>query len=711
MILDILHVTLGIAFGFFIPGLIISTIFFKKLNYYDRITIGIGLSLCIDILFGFVLLKISIGGVPLGLTEKNIWMSLLSLSFIGIIILFIQNKGRNGLDRIKPCFEVSYSKIFVLLSLMMLIFLTRFLVYVNNPYAGDAYEFKSLYIANQIIQTGYINENIPLSDHSYKFYTGMIVDDTLHNEGHPIFLSVIQLLTKIPLEILRRLSLTTVLLVFPLFSLYRLIMGSSKAAPFYVLTALLYFENLLVVSGKTSNITLAWYLSLFAIYLMFLNKNRILPVFIALAIQILLFFTYKTSAISLIPVLITIIYGKVILNIINLDKIITLNDFLKRNIVGLILSSAIIVTSVSYYFYFYPLIIRVFLESIISPLPSSLLNFISIFILSNGLLFNFFIFIFIYLFYYFTKEHDAVFKKIKISLKRLRMPIFILYSVLLLFIVVIYVNGLKSGTDLISPSNDLELILRIINIFIFMEFFAISLLYYQKLLPSSLNKLVFYWIIGSIALFPIWYIWGGTYGFVLRTVVVLLFPGSLVIAGFIERNILVRCENKIIILALIVFLILPTVYYMATINNMAKGAINMSEYFGLKWVSMNVDKEKVIYSDLKIAGALVPVSNYTHIQLKGPNDFNGDVPYEGTNIKEELNSVWYTDSISTTTKQVLTYRNVNYLIQSDSYYKEGIMASNFFYKPMDNHTKHVYESSDSFNEIYSNGKLWVYSVR
>jgi len=598
-------------------------------------------------------------------------------------------------------------KTFWIVIIMLLIFMTRYFLFYNNPYAGDSYEFKSLYLTNEILDKGYIDTKISLTDDAYKFYTGTIQDE-LQNSGHAIFLAILAILTKTPIESLRRLSLTTVLLIFPLIAVYQTITKSKKFSLIYVLFSLFFFENALLISGKTANITLAWFITLCCVYLL-CNENLKLRSYIVVAfMQIILFFTYKTSAILLVPIIISLAYGRTIKkSFSNKDK--GVGAFIRDNIPEIAFTSVIITSFFMYYSYLFPLMIRLFLEKIVGPITQRQLVFTMYSMLLNTLLINIIIFLSFYLFRYLFVKYINILKKSYKYLSLLRLSLLTIYLSSLVLITYIYLNGLRYNPLLITPSTTTQLVMRIIELILFFSFLGFGIIYYKKFLTKKISVLAFFWIFGSIALLPVWFIWGETYGFVLRAIAVIMFPGCLFVTNLIEQNFKVRgIVGKIVFLFLLISIIFPTIYYFSTISTLAKGSVNMAEYSGLKWIGDNIDKDKVIYSDLRIAGAIVPITHYTHLQLKGPNDANGlNSVYEGTNFTEEIENVWFTKEINAKTIQILTYRNVDYMVNSSNYLKEGFQAFNFFYKPIDIQTKEAYDTSIFFDKIYTNNSLWI----
>lgn len=96
MILEILHAVIGLTLGLFLPGYILTLILFKKLNQIDKISLAIGLSICIDIAVGLFLganetARLITGGI----TESSIWHSLLIVTGVFLTAFLLTSLSRN----------------------------------------------------------------------------------------------------------------------------------------------------------------------------------------------------------------------------------------------------------------------------------------------------------------------------------------------------------------------------------------------------------------------------------------------------------------------------------------------------------------------------------------------------------------------------------------------------------------------------------------
>ena len=94
MILEILRAIIGSLFALFIPGYLVTLIFFKELKPLQKIALAVTFSIIIDVAIGIFLgynenMKDLTGGV----TAENIWFySLIISAFLLIIYLFTRTK-------------------------------------------------------------------------------------------------------------------------------------------------------------------------------------------------------------------------------------------------------------------------------------------------------------------------------------------------------------------------------------------------------------------------------------------------------------------------------------------------------------------------------------------------------------------------------------------------------------------------------------------
>lgn len=93
MIIEILHAIIGLAFGLFIPGFVLTHILFKQQELLERIALSIGLSIAIDVFTGLFLgANKTMKDITGGITEANVWFYLTAVTAILLLILFIQRQ-------------------------------------------------------------------------------------------------------------------------------------------------------------------------------------------------------------------------------------------------------------------------------------------------------------------------------------------------------------------------------------------------------------------------------------------------------------------------------------------------------------------------------------------------------------------------------------------------------------------------------------------
>ena len=87
MILQLLHIMVGLLFGLFIPGFLLTLILFKKIDLLERIALSIGLSIAVDVFVGLFLgANQTMKEITGGITEFGVWLYLIAVSIIFILI-------------------------------------------------------------------------------------------------------------------------------------------------------------------------------------------------------------------------------------------------------------------------------------------------------------------------------------------------------------------------------------------------------------------------------------------------------------------------------------------------------------------------------------------------------------------------------------------------------------------------------------------------
>jgi uncharacterized membrane protein len=103
-ILSILQIVIGLPLALFIPGYLITRIFFKELDELEKVALGFVLSIAVDIAVGLFLgyneyMKNLTGGI----TAFNLWLYLGTLTIILIVVWALKNNDE--LKRLKHFFK------------------------------------------------------------------------------------------------------------------------------------------------------------------------------------------------------------------------------------------------------------------------------------------------------------------------------------------------------------------------------------------------------------------------------------------------------------------------------------------------------------------------------------------------------------------------------------------------------------------------------
>ena len=95
LFLDIIHAIIGILFALFIPGYLLTILLFNDLEILERISLAIGLSMCVDILIGLLLGgNKTLMGFTGGITAFNLWIFIGAICVILLALILIKNKFR-----------------------------------------------------------------------------------------------------------------------------------------------------------------------------------------------------------------------------------------------------------------------------------------------------------------------------------------------------------------------------------------------------------------------------------------------------------------------------------------------------------------------------------------------------------------------------------------------------------------------------------------
>ena len=101
ILLQINQIFFGLLFALFIPGFLLTLIFFKELELIEKIGLGMVLSICVDIALGLFLgYNETMKNLTGGIIARNIWIGLILISVIlGIVYYFKEGDYFNILDR------------------------------------------------------------------------------------------------------------------------------------------------------------------------------------------------------------------------------------------------------------------------------------------------------------------------------------------------------------------------------------------------------------------------------------------------------------------------------------------------------------------------------------------------------------------------------------------------------------------------------------
>lgn len=87
MILQTLQIIIGLLFGLFIPGFLLTLSLFKKIDLLERVALSIGLSIAVDVFVGLFLgANKTMKDITGGITEFGVWLYLVAVSVIFIFI-------------------------------------------------------------------------------------------------------------------------------------------------------------------------------------------------------------------------------------------------------------------------------------------------------------------------------------------------------------------------------------------------------------------------------------------------------------------------------------------------------------------------------------------------------------------------------------------------------------------------------------------------
>lgn len=94
MILEIIVAVIGALFALFVPGYLVTLIFFKELKLLQKIALAITFSIMIDVAIGIFLgYNENMKNITGGVTSENVWFySLIVTGFLLVMYLFTKTE-------------------------------------------------------------------------------------------------------------------------------------------------------------------------------------------------------------------------------------------------------------------------------------------------------------------------------------------------------------------------------------------------------------------------------------------------------------------------------------------------------------------------------------------------------------------------------------------------------------------------------------------
>ncbi|MEM4397206.1 MAG: DUF1616 domain-containing protein [Candidatus Woesearchaeota archaeon] len=93
ILIQILRIIIGLPLALFIPGYLISLIFFDELEKLEKIALGFVLSICVDIAVGLFLgYNKTMKDLTGGITALNLWIYLSLITLILFAVYYAKKK-------------------------------------------------------------------------------------------------------------------------------------------------------------------------------------------------------------------------------------------------------------------------------------------------------------------------------------------------------------------------------------------------------------------------------------------------------------------------------------------------------------------------------------------------------------------------------------------------------------------------------------------
>ena len=103
-IIQIIQIPIGLIIALFIPGYLITRLFFKELEELEKVALGFVLSIALDIALGLFLgYNETMKNITGGITALNLWLYLGSITIILTIMWAIKNSDE--LKKVLTLFE------------------------------------------------------------------------------------------------------------------------------------------------------------------------------------------------------------------------------------------------------------------------------------------------------------------------------------------------------------------------------------------------------------------------------------------------------------------------------------------------------------------------------------------------------------------------------------------------------------------------------
>ncbi|MEM2138622.1 MAG: DUF1616 domain-containing protein [Candidatus Woesearchaeota archaeon] len=95
ILIQILRIIIGLPLALFIPGYLLTLIFFYELDQLEKIALGFVLSICVDIAVGLFLgYNKTMKDLTGGITALNLWLYLSLITLILFAVYYLKRKRK-----------------------------------------------------------------------------------------------------------------------------------------------------------------------------------------------------------------------------------------------------------------------------------------------------------------------------------------------------------------------------------------------------------------------------------------------------------------------------------------------------------------------------------------------------------------------------------------------------------------------------------------